>query len=986
MPLFAQLTAAFAVCFLLTSDLSAQRLDHAQGRIIAQLERGTSPAQIQRQATELGWDAAEFRVIRRVSAPLNAYTFHFDYTQLDERVVRRRMQSMAGLRNVQFDHFVKLRNTPNDAQYPSQWQFLNIGQSGGLVGADLDMELAWDITTGGVTAAGDTIVLCVVDDGLEPGHQDFGDNIFVNTAEIPGNGIDDDNNGFVDDYQGWNTGSQNDDIDDINSHGTPVAGIMAAQGNNEIGVAGVNWDAKLMIVVGGTGVESEVLEAYSYPLTFRQKYNETDGAEGAFVVVTNSSWGVNFGDPAEAPLWCAMYDSLGTAGILSCGATANLNVDVDVDNDLPTACASEYLISVTNMNDDDVKVSGAGYGLTTVDLGAFGAGTYTTATPNTYDGFGGTSGATPHVAGAIGLLYSAPCPSLITLAKSDPAAAARQVRDYIFDGVEPNASLDTITTTGGRLNVYNSLSLLVQQCGGCIPPSSVSVSEITDVQAQVTWNVNDSLESVTFEYRPLGTTAWTTVADAASPLALVDLTGCTDYEFRISGACNTESSDYVTGSFKTDGCCENPGAIQVADVTLNSFVVTWNPVLAATGYNFRYRALGAADWITQTYTNTSAVIQGLDVCTDYEFQLRTNCAAETIDYTASFNLITKGCGACTDLDYCETAGGSTADEWVEVVAVGDWQSQTGDNDGYLDGTNLPGAELAQGGRYPLELIPGFTSTPYNERWRVWIDFNQDGNFSASTEQVFANTSGTSEAIADSIDIPLDALLGITRMRIAMRFNQPAGACADSYNFGEVEDYCVNITEATIGCPTPANFGLVENSETSVELGWEAINGASNYVLQYRLTSATAWNTVLTEETSYLIENLADCDSLIGQVRTTCPGAAQSDFSPILFFGTACSTGLDEWTGGESLRVFPNPATDFIRIELDAPNGNHADWELSVVDVNGRAQLPVRTVRPSAPGQLRTELPTNRLAPGVYFLRIGSAGTAGVRTERFLVVR
>ena len=637
------------------------------------------------------------------------------------------------------------------------------------------------------------------------------------------------------------------------------------------------------------------------------------------------------------------------------------------------------------MNHNDQKVNGAGYGLTSVDLGAFGENTYTTATPNTYDGFGGTSGATPHVAGAIGLLYSAPCPSLITLAKSDPAAAARRVRDYIYDGVDPNASLDSISTTGGRLNVFNSLSALVAQCGSCIPPSSVSVAGITDIQAQVTWNENDSLVSVTYEYRVAGAADWTVVSDAASPLALMNLQACTDYEFRISGTCGAEDSDYVTGTFKTDGCCENPSGIQPADVTLNSFLVSWNSVLAAVDYTFRYRAVGAADWNTETYTGTTAVVQGLDVCTDYEYQLRTNCAAESLDFTESTQLTTRGCGACTDLEYCETAGGDASAEWIELVTIDGWVSETGGNDGYLDGTNLPGPELAQGGRYAFELIPGFDESLYAERWRIWIDFNQDGNFSASTELVFDSETGTSEPVADSLDVPLTAEEGITRMRIAMRFNSPANACAASFNFGEVEDYCVNIVAAADGCPTPTGLEMLDNTASTVELGWEASANSSNYLLQYRLNSATEWTTVLTTETSYLVEGLAECDSLIGQVRSSCSGEAQSDFSAVLFFGTACSTGLDDWTGAEQVQVFPNPATDLIQVVLETSLANAGDWELGIYDAHGRLQAPP-TLVPGGANGLRAELATDRLPAGVYFLRIRSTTAAGFTTRRFLVVR
>ena len=170
--------------------------------------------------------------------------------------------------------------------------------------------------------------------------------------KLPDNGIDDDNNGYVDDYNGFDSAADDGDpnAEPFNAHGTPVAGIIGAVGDNELGVTGVNWDVKIMTVRNAfLDSESEVLQAYLYVLDQRRRYDASGGTEGAYVVATNASWGRAYGDVADSPIWCGLYDDLGEAGILNVGATANANIDVDAVGDLPTNCPSDYLIGVTNL-------------------------------------------------------------------------------------------------------------------------------------------------------------------------------------------------------------------------------------------------------------------------------------------------------------------------------------------------------------------------------------------------------------------------------------------------------------------------------------------------------------------------------------------------------------------------------------------------------------------------------------------------------------
>lgn len=782
---------------------------HVTGELLIQFDPETDPDAWSDRWQTFGGAPTNLSVAEQLSPTLHIWRMTFDPTAVPaDAFLRELRQKDPNVRNAQRNHLLRQRaTTPNDPLFSDQWQYVNTGLTGGEPDADLDADQAWDITTGGLTALGDTIVVCVIDDGLDPSHEDFGDNIWINHAEIPDNGIDDDQNGYVDDYRGWNARRENDRIDETNTHGTPVAGIIGARGNNGLGVSGLNWNVKLMIVVGGinASLESDYIKAFEYPLRQRRLYNETDGKKGALVVATNGSWGVDKGQLEDFPLWSAIYDTLGAAGILNVGAvTNNDNTDIDQDGDMPAASPSPYLISVTNIDFRDQKVDGAGYGATSVDLAAYGGtpetGVWTTKNNNGYGAFPGTSAAAPHVAGAIGLLYSTPCGSFASLARTDPGGAAAIVRDVILDGAQPVPALAGLTATGGRLNVFNSLQLLLQECTDCFPASTLSATEITTASALLSWNQNDSITRVDLRWRETSTAEWTELNDVQAPYLLDNLLACTDYEFQLNSYCGDTELGYGESlAFRTDGCCSAPRNFRTIVKQEDRFFVRWDPVTAAEGYEVRLRAEDAEPWDTiRANRDGSFAISQLSACTRYELQARTLCTGENSEFSDSHWIRTLGCGFCIDEAdlYCDVDNVDGSEEWIARLQLHTLdQTSNGSTNGYQDFTGLETVVLRRDAEYDLIVTPGFAGTPRGRYTEVFIDYNQDGIFS-SAEKVF-DSERSSEAVGTQLGIPGDALLGITRMRVSMLAKPNIGACPSaSDQIGEVEDYCVRIDPAT----------------------------------------------------------------------------------------------------------------------------------------------------------------------------------------------
>ncbi len=416
-------------------------------------------------------------VSTELSPDLQMYKIECSFSSAKE--VEKSLKTMPEIEFLSRNQFLNIRQSPNDVLFTEQWalSFSKITK-------------IWDVTTGGRTFDGKEIVIAVLDDGLDINHSDIKDNIFINKKEIPNDGKDNDGNGYIDDHMGYNV-DLNNGTPIATNHGTGVSGIMGAIGNNNLGISGINWDVKILPIYGVNKLD-EIIIAYSYVLKMKRLYLSTKGDKGAFVLVTNYSGGIAkaWGNEEPYKQWCAMYDLLGSEGILSVGATDNEPVNVDILGDMPSTCSSDYFISTTNIDESGKKVFRAGFGTKYIAMAAPGENLVTlTKNDGFVKEFSGTSASSPMVAGTLALLFSTPCESFSNLINNDKAAAALAVRNAVLQSLTKTNDLKDQTKYGGYLNGEGALALMDDPCDGKLllpsPKGEVEIKTVNSINGEL---------------------------------------------------------------------------------------------------------------------------------------------------------------------------------------------------------------------------------------------------------------------------------------------------------------------------------------------------------------------------------------------------------------------------------------------------------------------------------------------------------------------
>ena len=582
------LALALSVLWLGSSVQAQSTLDYVPGEILVKwapglVASGAAMARDQvagltlREFSQIGWEHLQIDPTMDVQAAI------------------QKILQQPGVLVAEPNYIVFLSATfPNDTSFGLQWALQNTGQTvdgtAGTAGADISMTTAWDLRT-----TSPNIVVAVIDSGITLNHTDLNSNLWVNPGEIPGNGIDDEGNGRVDDVNGWDFVNNDNDPSDDNNHGTHVSGIIGAKGNDGYGIAGVTWTVQLLALKSfnsaGTGTTANIVSAIEYAT-----------AKGAHII--NASF-------TSAAYSQAQKDAIDAFPGIFVAAAGNDGTNNDLTPKYPACYTSSNIIAVAATDQNDALWSFSNFGTTCVDLAAPGVNIYSDISAGSLAYKDGTSMAAPHVSGVAALAKA-----------QEPNRTTAEIRSAILSNVDAKASLSGKVATGGRLNAHAALAAIAP-----FAPTGLAGTAAGATQIDLTWTDNSAGETGDEVQRKTGSGDFATLATvAANSTSYSDTTAteATTSTYRVRAINSGANSDFTSEVSVTTPPAAPSGLTATAASTSGINLAWTDNSGRETGYEIqRKTGTGAFATVTTTAASvTSYSDSGLAVATTYTYQVR----------------------------------------------------------------------------------------------------------------------------------------------------------------------------------------------------------------------------------------------------------------------------------------------------------------------------------------------------------------------------